>query len=58
MSGKSKGKRQAADLHHAGQRGAFALAGLWESWQGADGSELETCTIVTTTPNELMMPHP
>ncbi|RIK39457.1 MAG: hypothetical protein DCC55_18065 [Chloroflexi bacterium] len=34
----------------------FGLAGLWEFWQGADGSALETCTILTTDPNELMEP--
>jgi len=34
----------------------FAFAGLWESWEGADHSVLETCTILTPAPNELMEP--
>ena len=33
-------------FHLAGNR-AFAMAGLWERWEGGD-SPLETCTIVTT----------
>ena len=32
----------------------FALGGLWETWVSPDGSEIESCTILTTEPNELM----
>ena len=34
----------------------FAMAGLWETWQSAEGQKIQTCTIVTTEPNDLMMP--
>lgn len=32
----------------------FAFAGLWESWQSKDASTILSCTIITTTPNELL----
>ena len=32
----------------------FAFAGLWDEWHAADGSPVRSCTIVTTSPNELM----
>lgn len=34
----------------------LAFAGLWDVWHSPDGSELPTCTIITTEPNELMQP--
>ena len=37
----------------------FAFAGIWEHWQGADGSEIESFAIVTTDANALLRPlHP
>jgi putative SOS response-associated peptidase YedK len=32
----------------------FAFAGLWEQWKDADGNMIESCTILTTEPNELV----
>ena len=34
----------------------FAFAGLWEHWEGPDGSEIESCTLLTTQPNDLLKP--
>lgn len=34
----------------------LSLAGLWELWPSPDGSVIETCSIITTTANELMAP--
>jgi putative SOS response-associated peptidase YedK len=33
---------------------AFTFAGLWESWFDPAGSELRSCTLITTGPNELI----
>jgi putative SOS response-associated peptidase YedK len=37
-------------------RSLFSMAGLYESWVGPDGRKVNTCTILTTEPNELMAP--
>jgi len=37
-------------------RQPFAFAGLWEDWQSPDGSQLKSCTIITTQPNKMMTP--
>ena len=48
---KENGHKQPYYIYHTEGR-VLALAGLWEHWQGADGSEIESCTIITTRPNE------
>src|SRR5574341_1028579 len=34
----------------------FGLAGLWEYWDGGVGPAIDSCTILTTTPNDLLRP--
>lgn len=44
------GRKQPFHIHRPGHS-LFAFAGLWEHWQGPDGSELESAAIITTEPN-------
>ena len=39
---------------HRADGAPLALAGLWASWKDDAGERLTTCTIITTTPNELL----
>jgi putative SOS response-associated peptidase YedK len=32
----------------------FAFAGIWDRWKDASGNLVETCSILTTTPNPLL----
>ena len=50
------GKRRQPMFIHMRDDRPFAFAGLWESWEGADHSALESCTILTTEANELVRP--
>ena len=34
----------------------FWLAGIWNRWMSREGSELESCCILTTQPNKLIRP--
>ncbi|MBL8189223.1 MAG: SOS response-associated peptidase [Acidobacteria bacterium] len=38
---------------HRRDDGLFSFAGLWESWKSPEGDTIQTCTIITTEPNEL-----
>jgi putative SOS response-associated peptidase YedK len=35
-------------------RALFSMAGLYETWISPDGTKINSCTILTTTPNELV----
>ena len=37
-------------------RSTFGFAGLYETWQSPDGKKLNTCTIITTESNNLLIP--
>lgn len=42
--------------YHVGFRDGrpFAMAGLWERWQGPEGAAVESCTLITTGANALV----
>jgi putative SOS response-associated peptidase YedK len=35
-------------------RSIFSLAGLYDTWVAPTGNKISTCTVITTSPNELM----
>jgi putative SOS response-associated peptidase YedK len=37
-------------------RNTFAFAGLWETWRDPQGELIESCTILTTDANEVVLP--
>lgn len=46
-------KKQAWFIHKP-DHSLFAFGGIWEHWQAADGSELESAAILTAEPNALL----
>ncbi|GHH99155.1 SOS response-associated peptidase [Neobacillus kokaensis] len=32
----------------------FAMAGIWEQWKSPEGKSIFSCSVITTTPNQLM----
>ena len=52
---KRAGHKQPYFIHRKDDQ-PFGMAGLWERWEGPDGSVIESCTLLTTEPNELLRP--
>jgi putative SOS response-associated peptidase YedK len=52
---KVDGGKQPQFIHMADRR-PFGIAGLWEHWEGDEGSVIESCTLLTTEPNDLLRP--
>jgi putative SOS response-associated peptidase YedK len=53
---KKAGKDKQPHFIRRRDRAPLAFAGLWERWQPPEGEAMESCTILTTSPNELMSP--
>jgi len=50
------GRRKIPMWVHLKGRKPFGLAGLWDVWRKPDGNRVESFTIITTKPNELVRP--
>ena len=51
---KRDGERKRPFWVHPRAGGPIAFAGLWETWMGPNGEELETAAIVTTAANDTL----
>jgi putative SOS response-associated peptidase YedK len=49
------GRKQPFFFHMRDDR-PFGFAGLWDKWKNDDGEVIESCTILTTEANEVLMP--
>jgi putative SOS response-associated peptidase YedK len=51
----SRRGKEKQPFHFGMQNGSlFAFAGLWDRWKDPAGALIESCTILTTTPNALL----
>jgi putative SOS response-associated peptidase YedK len=51
-----EGKRKVPMWIYLNNREPFGLAGLWDVWRNPSGRPIESFTIITTDPNELVRP--
>ncbi|HSE84729.1 MAG TPA: SOS response-associated peptidase [Candidatus Binatia bacterium] len=51
---RKEGKRKVPMWVHLKTKEPFALAGLWDVWRKPDGKKVESFTIITTEPNDLI----
>lgn len=51
---KKEGRARMPWLFEPVEGGPFCFAGLWESWEAPDFEPLESFTILTTTPNDVL----
>lgn len=52
---KSEGPKQPFFIHMKDKK-PFALAGIWDIWKNLGGDKIESCSILTTEPNEVVKP--
>jgi len=53
---RKEGRRKVPMWVHLKTKEPFALAELWDVWRKPDGKKVESFTIITTEPNELIEP--
>src|SRR5712691_3874426 len=54
LLGQKKGKTKQPYCFEVNDGSLFAFAGIWDRWKNPSGDIVETCSILTTTPNALI----